>query len=204
MPKIGMTKKQLESHKKFHKWWNGELLHGWRGRIWNCVLPPAGSLFARGPSRPGPRAKRGPAGGSSAIPYPPKSPMQKLHLYLALDWQKNSDWLVKNYFADWSEKAYRTGKDLCFFKEKKIFSRQRLSIHSPLDLKSNALPLSHSSCLEVEPNLLLKYLANPETIFPEKQIQNQQIFSVFLSFWCLFFRKYCFWWSEMEILDWFS
>ena len=127
--------------------------------------------------------------------------MQKLHLYLALDWQKNSDWLVKNYFADWSEKAYRTGKDLCFFKEKKIFSRQRLSIHSPLDLKSNALPLSHSSCLEVEPNLLLKYLANPETIFPEKQIQNQQIFSVFLSFWCLFFRKYCFWWSEMEILD---
>ena len=63
--------------------------------------------------------------------------------------------------------------------------------------------MSYSSCLENEPNFLAKYLTNPETIFPEKQTQNQQIFSVFLSFWCLFFRKYCFRWSEMEIVDWF-
>ena len=32
---------------------------------------------------------RGPVGGSSAIPYPPKSPMQKFHLYLYLVLKKN-------------------------------------------------------------------------------------------------------------------
>ena len=72
--------------------------------------PPKGPLFR-------PRARRargrkwGPAGGWSAIPYPPKSPMQKLHLFIVLDCifpeiiiPEISDQLVRNFFADQSAK----------------------------------------------------------------------------------------------------
>ena len=73
-------------------------------------FPPTGPHFR-------PRAlralgrNRGPLGGWSAIPYPPTSPMQKLHFFIVLDCifpeiiiPVISDQLVRNFFADQSAK----------------------------------------------------------------------------------------------------
>ena len=60
-----------------------------------------------------------------------------------------SDWLVKNFFADWSIKKFRTGSDLYFFK--KMFRRQRDSIHSPPHVADN--------CFTTEPWQLLENAA---------------------------------------------
>ena len=86
-------------------------------------LPPAGPLFARGPYR---------ALGQKGNPWEVvrnSISTQVTHAEISfislISSEKNgkliSDWLVKNFFADWSVKKFRTGSDLYFFK--KMFRR---------------------------------------------------------------------------------
>ena len=66
-----------------------------------------------------------------------------------------SDWLVKNFFADWSVKDFRLALT-CIFKKKYVGGRGIRSTVHPM-WQTTAFPLSHGSCLKILPKFLIKF-----------------------------------------------